>query len=692
MSFPDFFPALLAALLGIAVFLLPGYAIGSFADALMFRSRVLTTRIVLAVLLSISVLPIIAFLAARLGGPWVMWILIGALSLSGLFFCIRDIAKLPTRARTFPNSLLIFVAVWVILSSIALADIQSGDRLFQSVATHDFVKHTAVTNAITRTGVPPINPSFYPQHPFRLVYYYFWFLLASLVEQLGGSLVTARAAVLGSIWWTGFGVACLVFLYLRLRRSRLNFGVLLAFGFALLFANGLDILPVGPSVLGNFLHHQAPKYPTVEWWNEQVTGWFASMIWVPHHIAGFLASFTALGLIHFGKTANDTKRRWWAIVLAGFGFASTVGLSIWLALTTAVVGAAWFLVLAYRRSYRELPNLAIAGVLSAVLSLPFLHDISSANQLHKSPVRVSVRMFYPAMDYMTGHGLDSRLERAVVMAAALPLNYALELGFYALAGIAYLFWRRKQRNGWNTSEWFEITILAASMFVATFLRSAVRNNDLGWRAFLPAQFILLLWAARYLTANPGWWRRRWLGGLLALTLALGFATTALDVVLARVSLAEAEASNSAYYWLGRYVPSARQAFYTKEAYLALKKILPPNAIVQHNPVVGIDFFEGTYGDRQVVAADDMYSTLYGTTPEMYQPYRAALEKIFVTDPGADPATVNAICEQDYISALLVKSTDEAWKQPKGWVAKLPVLYQNPLVKVVACGHPSASAP
>ena len=41
-----------------------------------------------------------------------------------------------------------------------------------------------------------------------------------------------------------------------------------------------------------------------------------------------------------------------------------------------------------------------------------------------------------------------------------------------------------------------MAILAAtSTFICTFLRSGViGNNDLGWRGFIPAQFVLLLWA------------------------------------------------------------------------------------------------------------------------------------------------------------------------------------------------------
>lgn len=688
MSFPDLLPVLVAAAICPLVFLFPGYAIGYFSDALMFRRRVLSLRIAIGILLSILVLPILTYLAARFVGVWPMWVIDGALSLAGLFLLVQNLVGLPGRAKTFPTVLLLFAVVWAILCTLSVMDIQYSDRLFQSVVSHDFVKHVAVTNAVTRTGIPPVNPSFYPQHPFSLVYYYFWFMLASLVDQVGGSYVTARAAVIGSIWWTGLALAALVFVYLRVTRRRIKFRALTAFALLFLFANGLDIIPTGWRSFTALAHRYALHYATVEWWNEQVTSWFATMVWVPHHLAGFIAGLTSLALLHFLANMSSSRRRWPAAVLAGIGFASAAGLSVWSAFTIGVIGVLWFGVLAWLRKFQELTSLAIAGAVACILALPFLHDLSSANKLHHTPVILGIRQFVPVIIILHNYGISGPRKVALALFATLPANYALELGFYALAGIAYLLWRRKQRRFWSEADLFEFTVLAGSVLVATFCRSAVRNNDLGWRAFLPAQFMLLVWAARYFAGNRNWGRPRWLGSLLLVTLVLGFATTALDLVLIRAALPLAEISGTAYAWLGRYVPSSRQAFYTKQAYLALQKLVPRDQIVQHNPDIAVDLFEGSYGDRQVVAADDMYSTLYGTPVDMYKPYREALQSIFVTNPDAPPSTVIGVCERFGISDLLVKSTDEAWSAPDGWVRQMPAIYQNPMVKVIACGHPS----
>src|SRR5438309_12096557 len=76
----------------------------------------------------------------------------------------------------------------------------------------------------------------------------------------------------------------------------------------------------------------------------------------------------------------------------------------------------------------------------------------------------------------------------------LPMNYFLELGFFFVAGIAYLYNLVKRRAP-SRAELALVLLAAVSIFLCTFFRSGViTNNDLGWRGFLPAQFALLLWA------------------------------------------------------------------------------------------------------------------------------------------------------------------------------------------------------
>jgi hypothetical protein len=71
-------------------------------------------------------------------------------------------------------------------------------------------------------------------------------------------------------------------------------------------------------------------------------------------------------------------------------------------------------------------------------------------------------------------------------------------------------------------------MLATSVLICTFVKStAIQNNDLGWRGFLPAQFILLLWAASLLSERAS------RTALTVVLIVLGVAGVAYDLTTLR---------------------------------------------------------------------------------------------------------------------------------------------------------------
>ena len=156
--------------------------------------------------------------------------------------------------------------------AVLLPDLVVGGSLLRPPMTYDYVKHIMVTNSLSLSGVPPVNPSFYPGEPLSLFYYYFWFIPISLVDQLGSVWITPREAVLGGVFWAPMGLVATVWLFIR------HFGVyvvpdvrksfypclLLLLGLA-----GLDIIPVLMMyVLKAALHLPQDQYPSIDWWNE----------------------------------------------------------------------------------------------------------------------------------------------------------------------------------------------------------------------------------------------------------------------------------------------------------------------------------------------------------------------------------------------------------------------------------------
>ncbi len=88
------------------------------------------------------------------------------------------------------------VVAWMCLAALLLSDLQLADHVYPNVLSFDYTCRIAVTDSITRTDIPPVNPEFYPGHPVPLFYYYFWFMTYSLTDLLGGPLVQPRTAVM----------------------------------------------------------------------------------------------------------------------------------------------------------------------------------------------------------------------------------------------------------------------------------------------------------------------------------------------------------------------------------------------------------------------------------------------------------------------------------------------------------------
>ena len=131
----------------------------------------------------------------------------------------------------------------------------------------------------------------------------------------------------------------------------------------------------------------------------------------------------------------------------------------------------------------------------------------------------------------------------VANAIFLPINYALELGFFLAVGVLRLRQLVRGRIEASANELAAWTLVMTSFLIGTFLRSStISSNDLGWRCFLPAQLILLLWGA---TMVHDWWFHRstvapqpaphpWARGALAMLLILGILGTAYQVFMLRM--------------------------------------------------------------------------------------------------------------------------------------------------------------
>src|SRR5574341_1493149 len=194
------FLSVMKALPLLALFLsVPGFVLGWLADVLDFRRRTLAMQVACSVSFSMAFCPILAYLLARWLSMKAVW------GMYGVLWCLfpfvvavnlrrSGLAGLKQLAGRQLWVFLVIAAAWTFLCTYLLIDMQLGDKLYFSVVSWDYAVRTAFTDAISRTGIPPVNPYAYLGAPALLRYHYFWLIPSSLLDQLGGNAIDPRQA------------------------------------------------------------------------------------------------------------------------------------------------------------------------------------------------------------------------------------------------------------------------------------------------------------------------------------------------------------------------------------------------------------------------------------------------------------------------------------------------------------------
>lgn len=687
----DIGQSLLAVCLFPIFLIIPGYSIAAALNLAEFHTGRLPTRIALGLVLSIAVTPALTYFLSK---AFSLRFACAAFVLGAVTFIavqLRALRAIPVGG--LERRCCAIVLSWLGLAVFLLSDLQIGDRLYPNVNSYDYTWRVAVTSSITRTEIPPANPSFYPGHSVALFYYYLWFLTCSLVDLLGGSWVSARAAVIAGTVWVGIGLMAIVALYVRwLTRTRaLEQQAYLAV--ALLLVSGLDIVPVLMKYVYHLVNGPVILYPTVEWWNEQVTAWPTAVLWVPHHVAALIATLAVWRLFSTlpAVTCPGTRRA--MAVICAVGLCSALGLSIWVAFAFAVFWTVWVGVAFVRGWHAEARvGLVVAGV-AFLLSLPYLKDLSDANQRTDGmPLMVGVRHFEPLHSWFENHQA-SRAAIALVDFVALPLNYFVELGFFAVAGVMYWRWRVRQDTA-SRDDIAMITLVVVAAVVATFLRANIANNDLGWRSAMFAQFVLLLWSADVLSVllksqagvvvARSTHRRATV--TLVVSLAIGLLPFAYDAVMMKLYAMVGDLHFPVMRTHG-FLDEAnlgRRYYDFREAYDWMNRRLPEAAVVQHNPNVYMDLPSGLYGERQVAAAGTYYGPMFGIPDAVYQRVADDVAVLF-SDGIADREQASARCRRFGIAVVIVKNTDPIWNNARSWLFREQAEFENRSTRVLSCG-------
>ena len=552
----DLFGSTIAIILFPIVSMVPGYIIGWTFDLFNFRKRSYVAKYLISIVLSNAAMPIFAYLVSRFLSINFLAILLAATTAITLIIHIATLV-IPKRRFSFSSLLSIpnakkfaFVlgGLWVVFSLFLLVDIQAGTKLYFANVSNDYTTRIAIINAISRTGVPPLNPSYFPGHPVKLTFlYYYWYILPSIIDLIGGNFINSRQAMTAGTIWGGIGLMAIVALYLRLRnqqQSENNWKVSLI-GIQFLLIGGLDFIPVVAIELSRriTLGHMVLE-GTVYNWNMPIVSWLNAITWVPNHISAAAQCITAmLAVLTIDK--NNHKQLITTAAFSGICFASAFGTSTWVTLVFAFAWMIWaFFLLLIKRQRKLFWTMTGAGLLGIGLSIPFISGLlnhSGSSGAVILPVAFYVRPF-SLVQFLVPQKLQLWADLLF-----LPVNYLMELGLFFILGLYRL---QHYKDFEKSNRHFivaETILLAVVAVMLSFVYSTVEQiNDLGIRGWLLGQFVLLVWAT---DAIQKWLENKspspknifstigkqpQIGKALQALLVIGLLTTSLEAFLTRM--------------------------------------------------------------------------------------------------------------------------------------------------------------
>lgn len=708
----DIVGVLIAFILFLFVFLFPGYCIGYTTNLLGFKHRLESTKYIFAIVISASVVPIIIYLISiviPLGFskylfivPFVWFLYLNILRMKEL---IID-RKIFTNVSLYQKIALLIAAGWLFVTICMMVDIQWGEDLYFNVISMDFATRVTLVDAVTRTGIPPVNPSYFPGHSEYInSLYYFWYILCSVIDQFGGDLVDARMAVIAGDAWIGIILMSVISIYLKLRNDLRNEDAWKTsiIGIGLLAISGLDFIPAVMQIITTRLFYgYSVLTGDIEHWNEQITAWAGSLLWVPHHVAALVACIFCLIVFYVSEEEKCLSKKIQILVLAGLSLASAIGLSTWVAIVFFVFAGVASLYFFFLSAEKRLAfSMMFIVILATLFATPFLVGIlKNGSGTDAAPVVFEVRKFLPIYPFIAE--IQHFFENLIYL-FLLPVNYLMELGFFFFIGLMWLQSSRFRVNIPERIKILEITLISVVVLITSFFRSSiVSSNEIGWRGWLFGQFILLVWtldvirqfefganSIKLKISNLLFSKDRRVK-LLTYFAILGILTSVVDLTLLRVWPIMVDLGIAGFpNGLSPDVQLGRRTYSSRFAYDFVRKSLSEDMVIQNNPSMGLDRPSGLYGSRQFAIS---YNAPYNVPLNVLRENSEGISRIFNLDRATTWVEIDSICDQYYINALIVNDIDPLWHQlPSLDIERTPIFLNNHY-SVYICGRMSSSYP
>jgi hypothetical protein len=525
-------------------------------------------------------------------------------------------------------ALLALVPASAIVPKFSAAGVGLADPIF------DHAK-IAIIDAITRQGLPPIDPVFGASGTAsRLAYYYLWhFSAAELALPLH---ISGWEADIGLTWFTAFAALVLmmgVAVWLSARSGAAILVIALAAAASLrttlsFFFGSFSLQPFMTSANG-------------------FAGWLFQSAWVPQHLMSASCVVTAMLLIaHYAQ--RPSAARFLTLVLivaAGFESSTFVG---GVTFAVAVVAAAPILFIAVRPAQRMAVagGLAAAAVLAVLIAAPFIRDQfgTLAARGDRSPIVIGQ---FAVLGDLFPHTLRRVLDLPAYWLVLLPIEFPATF----IAGvIALVVTQRTLAAGLEKTAVAVLSALAGAGLVVPWLLVSTLGdiNDLGLRAVLPAAMILIVAAAAAMLRVP--YRR------LIAAAAIGGLVLSLPDAVAMIR----------YNLIGS--PAADEQIFAQapELWAAVRRYAAPTARVANNPLYlqdltpwPVNMSWALLSDRDSCFAGREMALAYAPLPpQRREAINAQFIRVFAGQGTS--ADVDAMAKEFGCDVVVVVPQDGAW--------------------------------
>lgn len=317
-------------------------------------------------------------------------------------------------------------------------------------------------------------------------YYFLWYMLAAVTSCLYHGLSSAWEGDMAMTIVTAF-VSLLTILGLSVSLSRDSVTKRSSAWWCLLLSISASLLPFISLVI---------TWPTI--WRilspeHSLETWLQQVSWVPQHMmAGPLVILSLLLTVDLGLVRTRSSF-WTAIILIAILVSAGFGMSAWVGgfafLLSAVPIALWEVARSKGETrHRVIIGWCAIGVCSAILAIPSLLSQMGAAVPGQPPIGIRP---WPVLAFVPASSLLNHIAYWVLF---LPL---------AIGGI-YIPFLLSAKGAIRRSPDVAVPLVCISIMslsVSWLMESRIANNDLGWRAVIPAILSMMAVAAAGLAEN-----------------------------------------------------------------------------------------------------------------------------------------------------------------------------------------------